>query len=87
MCASCAEEMVEGVCDLLGADAAVSVTGVGGPDEEEGEPPGTVFIGTRVHGRTEVTRHQFEGEPDDVLDQTTDTALTLLAARLMQPPA
>lgn len=83
--ASCAEEMVGGVCDLLGADAAVAVTGVGGPDEEEGEPPGTVFIATRVEGRTDVIRHQFYGEPDDVLDQTVDAALTQLAERLTQP--
>lgn len=87
MTASCAQEMVDGVCDLLNADAAVAVTGVGGPDEEEGEPPGTVFIGTRLHGRTEVTRHQFDGEPDEVLDQTTETAVALLAARLTQPPS
>ncbi len=85
MCASCAEEMVDGVCDLLGADAAVAVTGVGGPDEEEGEPPGTVFIATRADGRTDVIRHQFYGEPDEVLDQTVDAALTHLAARLTQP--
>ena len=80
--ASCAEEMVDGVSDLLDADAAVAVTGVGGPDEEEGQPQGTVFIATRVRGRTEVTRYQFDGEPTDVMEQTVATALSWLAVRL-----
>lgn len=80
--ASCAEEMVAGVTRLLHADAAVAVTGVGGPDPEEGEPSGTVFVATRVAGRTEVTRHQFEGDPPAVLDQTVATAVTRLLDRL-----
>ena len=40
-----AEEMASGVRAALGADIAVAVTGVGGPDEQDGEPPGTVWIG------------------------------------------
>lgn len=80
--ASCAEEMVAGVGELLGAGAAVAVTGVGGPDEEEGQPSGTVYIATRVDGRTEVSRHQFAGDPPEVLDQTVDAAISRLAARL-----
>lgn len=84
--ASCAEEMVRGVVALLDADAAVAVTGVGGPGDEEGEPPGTVFVATLVggrgEGRVEVTRHQFEGEPPAVLDQTVAVATGRLLGRL-----
>lgn len=80
--AACAEQMVDGVCRLTSADAAVAVTGVGGPDPEEGEPSGTVYIATRFQGRTEVTHHRFEGDPPEVLRRTTDTALGRLAARL-----
>lgn len=79
---SCAREMVEGVARLLGADAAVAVTGVGGPGEEEGQPSGTVFAATRVDGRVEVTRHRFDGDPPEVLDQTVAVALDRLLARL-----
>jgi nicotinamide-nucleotide amidase len=81
--ASCAEEMVRGVGRLLGADAAVAVTGVGGPGEEEGEPSGTVFMATLADGDVEVTRHQFEGDPPSVLDQTVAAAVTRLHARLV----
>lgn len=80
--ASCAEEMVRGVAALLGADAAVATTGVGGPDEEEGEPAGTVFIATCLGDRVEVTRHQFEGDPPAVLEQTAGVAIGRLCGRL-----
>lgn len=80
--ARCAEEMVRGVRTLFGADAAVAVTGVGGPDEEEGEPSGTVFIASRVGERTDVRRHQFEGDPPSVLDQTVGAAIHQLLAGL-----
>lgn len=41
----CAIEMAEQVRRLMGADFGLSFTGVAGPDELEGHPVGTVFIG------------------------------------------
>lgn len=41
----CAIEMAEGLRALSGADVAISVTGVAGPDADEGKEVGTVFIG------------------------------------------
>ena len=41
----CAREMAEGLFTLSNADIAVSVTGVAGPDTDEGKEVGTVFIG------------------------------------------
>ena len=43
-----AEAMATGVRDLLKADIGLSVTGVAGPDEQEGQAPGTVFVGLRI---------------------------------------
>ena len=83
--ASCAEEMVDGVARLLGADAAVAVTGVGGPGEEEGEPAGTTFIATRLGDRTHVVRHRFDGDPPAVLEQTVAAANAQLLSRLVAP--
>ena len=48
--AACAEAMAAGVKRLLGADWALSTTGVAGPTEQEGKPVGTVFVA--VAGRT-----------------------------------
>ncbi|MBR5471373.1 MAG: competence/damage-inducible protein A [Oscillibacter sp.] len=42
----CARAMAEGACRITGAEVAVSVTGVAGPDpDERGTPVGIVYIG------------------------------------------
>jgi nicotinamide-nucleotide amidase len=43
--AEAAEVMASGVCKLLQSDIGLSVTGVAGPDEQDGHTPGTVFVG------------------------------------------
>ncbi len=43
--AACAEAMATGARDLLGTTYALSTTGVAGPDEQEGKPVGTVYVG------------------------------------------
>lgn len=76
--AQCATEMAQGVCRLTGATISVAVTGVGGPEPEEGKAAGTVFIavwdGTAAH----VEEHHFAGAPETVLEQTILHALGLL---------
>lgn len=42
--------LAENVSKLLKADVGISFTGVAGPDELEGKPPGTVFVGIAVKG-------------------------------------
>jgi len=43
--AEAAEAMASGVRKLLESDIGLSVTGVAGPDEQDGQAPGTVFVG------------------------------------------
>ena len=43
--AACAEAMAVGARDLLRTTYAVSTTGVAGPEEQEGKPVGTVYVG------------------------------------------
>lgn len=81
-----ARAMAEGVLRLTGADAAVAVSGVGGPGEQEGKPPGTVHIGLAAAGRTEDVTHRFAGTPEDVVEQTITHALRHLVAFLDGPP-
>ena len=71
---ACACQMAEGVAGLLGTDAAVAVTGVGGPDPEDGIPAGTVFIATWFKGALDCRQLQFDGEPPDVVSQTVVAA-------------
>ncbi len=46
-----ARSMAEGARRVLGADVGLSVTGVAGPDPQDGRPPGTVFVGLARPGR------------------------------------
>jgi len=80
--ATCAEQLAAGVLDLLDADIAVSTTGVGGPDPEDGHAPGTVFIGWATREGTGHRLLQLPGEPEEVLEATVDAALGELRARL-----
>lgn len=43
-----AEAMAIGVRTLLKADVGLSVTGVAGPEEQDGQPAGTVFVGLSI---------------------------------------
>jgi nicotinamide-nucleotide amidase len=74
--------MAEGVRRLLRADAAVAVTGAGGPGTEEGKPPGTVFVATSIQGRVVVKQYSFDGDPGTVVEKTVESALSQLAAEL-----
>ena len=78
----CARAMAEGAARVLGADCAVGVTGVGGPDRQEDQPVGTVFIAIHTPAGTTCEEHHFDGEPAEILDRTTLRALELLAAGL-----
>lgn len=71
----CARQMAEGALQLTGADLVVSVTGVGGPDPEEGQPPGTVIICAGSTQRLRLFDHAFDGPPEEVVRLATLHAL------------
>ena len=78
----CATQMVTGVIELTGADVAVSTTGAGGPDPEEGRPPGTVFIAVGNRRRQAVFEHRFGGSPEAVVAVAARAALEHLRLEL-----
>ncbi len=53
-----AAEMATGARTLLGADVGLSVTGVAGPHEQDGQPVGTVWLGCDLAG--EVHTHLLQ---------------------------
>jgi nicotinamide-nucleotide amidase len=74
--------MAEGVAKLLGADAAVAVTGVGGPDSQDGQPPGTVWVASFVMGDIDATKLNLTGSPPEVCEKTCEKALQFLTHHL-----
>ncbi len=76
--AECARQLATGVARLLRADAAVAVTGVGGPDPADGEPAGSVYAAVVVRGEVRDAHFQFEGDPAEVVHRTVRAALELL---------
>ena len=75
---ACAEQLARGVRALLEVDIAVSTTGVGGPDPEDGHAPGTVFLGWQTADGTGHRELALPGGPEVVLERTVDAALSLL---------
>lgn len=52
----CAMELAENAASLLKADIGISFTGVAGPDESEGKPVGTVYIGIAIKGEPAIVK-------------------------------
>jgi nicotinamide-nucleotide amidase len=76
--AECAEAMAQGVRSLTGATYGVSTTGVAGPAEQEGKPPGTVFVGVAGPGGVTAVSLELEGDRSAITHQTVEAALAAL---------
>jgi nicotinamide-nucleotide amidase len=74
--------MAEGAARLLGADLTIAVTGVGGPEEQDGQPPGTVWMALHDNGTTRSSRATFTGEPPEIVEGTIQAALVWLHERV-----
>ncbi len=75
-----ASEMATGVRRISGADIAVSVTGIAGPDGGSPDKPvGTVCIAVSILHRTLSKRFLFNGDRESVREQTAHSALEMVA--------
>jgi PncC family amidohydrolase len=74
-----AQAMAIGARKALGADIAVSVTGLAGPGGDEfGNPVGTVFIGYADETVATWRHFLYEGDRESVRAQAVDAALELI---------
>jgi nicotinamide-nucleotide amidase len=79
-----AAAMAHGVCRVTGADVGLGITGVAGPDEQEGVAPGTVFVGlSRPDGTTEARELHLPGDRERVRQYGSISALDLLRRALI----
>jgi PncC family amidohydrolase len=70
-----AQAMAQGARRLLGCDLVVSITGVAGPDPQDGQPVGCVYIGAVLRDEAATSRrYMFEGDPDAIRQQATMAA-------------
>lgn len=87
--AQVAGQMAAGVRGVLGADWGVATTGVAGPEPQDGQPVGTVFVAVAGPGRGDSRAGNGASEPDDgasraetavsgasAVDSAADTAIS-----------
>ena len=80
-----AVSMARGACRELGADIAVATTGAGGPDPEDGQPPGTVWLAVAWRQGVRAEQLDVEGDPEEVVSTSTARAVQLLREVLEDP--
>lgn len=80
-----AKQMATGALTQTDADIAISFTGVAGPDELEGQPAGTVWIGIAMRNQEPTaTLYHFPGSRHDVRYRAVKTGLFDLLKQLKE---
>lgn len=80
--AECAEQMAVGVRRLLDADWALSTTGVAGPDRQEDQPVGTVFVGIAGPDGVRTVKLDLDGDRTAIRGATCRAAMEELIGEL-----
>ena len=80
---NCAAEMAKGAAKAAGARAAISVTGIAGPDGgTEEKPVGLVYIGCCIDGKVWVESYHMNGDRQKVREISVKKALDMLRRHL-----
>jgi nicotinamide-nucleotide amidase len=74
-----AAALAAGARDRLAATYGVGVTGVAGPDPQNGQPVGTVHLAVAGPAEGEVRSIRCKGDREQIRAQTVTAALSLLA--------
>ena len=84
--AEVARQMAEGVRRLMHADWGVATTGVAGPDPQDGQPVGTVFVAVAGPGGQSASGLRLSGDRATIRRKAVSAALGLLSDRLNEAP-
>jgi nicotinamide-nucleotide amidase len=76
--------MADGVRKLLGADVGLSVTGVAGPAEQDGQPVGTVWLGIALGDEVEARHLRLPGDRQRIRQFATIQLGDLARKRLLE---
>ncbi len=76
--------MAEGAARVLDADVTVAVTGVAGPDPQDGQEVGRVWMATSLNGNVQTNTVKWPFDRDRIRQFTTITVLNALRLRLLR---
>jgi nicotinamide-nucleotide amidase len=80
--ATAAEEMARGVRRAVGSDVGLAITGVAGPQPQDGHAPGTVFVGWSLDDQTGSVEFRLPGDRPRVRSYGAISALDVLRRTL-----
>ena len=80
--AECATQMAEGVRRITGADWGLATTGVAGPDRQEDQPVGTVFVAVAGPAQVVSRRLSLSGDRAAIRGGSVAGVLALLREQL-----
>ncbi len=82
--ADAAEAMARGARRVLDADVGLALTGVAGPDTQDGQPVGTLFVGIAIGDEVSSVAARLPGSRDQMRQFSVITALNALRVRLLE---
>jgi nicotinamide-nucleotide amidase len=82
-----AQALADSVRHRLGATYGLALTGVAGPDEQDGRPVGTVFVGLAGPTGHQVRLVELPGDREGIREGAVLAALRLLTEVLPDAPA
>ena len=81
--ASAAAEMAVGAARVLGANVGLALTGVAGPDEQDGQPVGTLHVGLAINGNVTTASFRLPGQRDQMRQFSVINSLDVLRRALL----
>lgn len=82
--AQVAAEMAAGVRRVMGASWGIATTGVAGPQPQDGQPVGTVFVAVDGPGSRKTLRLRLNGSRAEIRRESARTVLELLSGQLRE---
>jgi PncC family amidohydrolase len=79
-------QMARQVREVIGADVGLALTGVAGPERQEDQPVGTVFVGWSTPVGDGCRKLACAGAPEQVRRQSAERALVVLRDALTAGP-
>ena len=81
--AKTAEQLAAHVREQTGSDWGVSLTGVAGPEPQEGHPPGTVFLGFANHDQVYSKKLALVGDRWDIRTRAVEECLSEVLSKVL----